>query len=206
VRKPTVTFVGSASSPAQVPTDGLPEVAFLGRSNVGKSRLLNALCGTRGLARVSATPGRTQLVNFFRMDDALYLVDLPGYGYARAAESVRQGFERLVTAYLGREVVALGVFLVDPRRPPTEADEMLRGYLDRLGLRYVVAATKADKLGHGELQRRRQELEQGLGRRAVGVIATSAADGTGLPELMRAVRSAAQAHGAVSGAAVGGEA
>jgi len=206
VRKPTVRFAGSAASPAQFPKDGLPEVAFLGRSNVGKSRLLNALCGIRGLARVSATPGRTQLVNFFLVDDAWYLVDLPGYGYARAPASVRRGFEGLVTTYLEREAVVLGVFLVDPRRPPTDADDLLRRYLDRLGLPYVVAATKADKLGSNELTRRRRELERGLGRKAREVIPTSAEDGTGLPELLRAIRRATEAHGTVRGAAVGREA
>ena len=86
-----VLFAGSAASPSQFPQDGLPEVAFLGRSNVGKSSLLNALARTRQLARVSSTPGRTRLVNFFRYGDTLYLADLPGYGYARVPESERQG-------------------------------------------------------------------------------------------------------------------
>ena len=84
-----MTFAGSAASPAQFPRDGLPEVAFLGRSNVGKSSLLNALSGSKDLARVSATPGRTRLVNFFRVDDELYFVDLPGYGYAKAPAKER---------------------------------------------------------------------------------------------------------------------
>jgi GTP-binding protein len=193
LKKPSVTFEGSAASPEQFPEGGLPEVAFLGRSNVGKSRLLNALCGTPGLARVSARPGRTQLVNFFRMDDRLYLVDLPGYGYARVPEKVQRGFESLVTSYLRRDAVALGVFLVDARHDPTEDDHMLRGFLDREGLPYLVAATKADKLGHGELARRRQGLAKGLGRTALGVFPTSAQDGTGVAELLRAIRQAALA-------------
>ena len=194
MKKHTVTFAGSAASPRQFPRDGLPEVAFLGRSNVGKSRLLNALVGARGLARVSGRPGRTQLVNFFRMDDALYLVDLPGYGYAKVAESVRRGFEELATSYLvGRDPLALCVFLVDARHDPTEGDETLRRLLDRLRLPYVVAATKADKLGKGALERRRRELEEGLFRGA-RVIPTSAEDGTGVPELLRAIRRAAEAH------------
>jgi GTP-binding protein len=206
VTKPTVRFAGSAGTPAQFPEDGLPEVAFLGRSNVGKSRLLNALVGVQGLARVSATPGRTRLVNFFRVDEAWYLVDLPGYGYARVPAAVRDGFETLVTSYLQREAVALGVFLVDPRRPPTEADQLLGRYLDRLGLPFVLAATKTDKLGGNELRSRLRELERGLGRKAVDVIATSAIDGTGVPELLRAIRHATEAHGTVRAAAVGREA
>jgi GTP-binding protein len=206
VRKPTVRFAGSAASPAQFPKDTLPEVAFLGRSNVGKSRLLNALLGTPGLARVSSTPGRTQLVNFFRVDDSWYMVDLPGYGYARVPQAVRRGFEALVTAYLEREAVALGVFLVDPRRPPTEEDDLLRRYLDGLRLPYVVAATKADRLGGNELRSRLRELARGVGRKALEVIATSAEDGTGLPELLRTIRRAIEAHGTARTVAVGREA
>jgi GTP-binding protein len=193
LKKPSVRFVGSAASPEQFPIDGLPEVALLGRSNVGKSRLLNALCGSEGLARVSAQPGRTQLVNFFRMDDSLYLVDLPGYGYARVPERVRRSFESLVTSYLQREIVALAVFLVDVRHEPTEGDEMLRRFLDAERLPYVVAATKADKVGRGELARRLQDLANGVGRAALGVIPTSAQDGTGVAELLRAIRQAAEA-------------
>ena len=115
-----MSFVGSAASPAGFPHDGAPEVAFLGRSNVGKSSLLNALAGVRGLARVSATPGLTRLVNFFRLAGGgwpdLYLVDLPGYGYAKAPRTERAAWEGLVTSYLlGREPLSLCVFLVDSR-------------------------------------------------------------------------------------------
>jgi len=137
LRKPTVTFFRSAAAPEQFPSDGLPEVAFLGRSNVGKSCLLNALCGTRGLARVSSQPGRTRLVNFFRVRGRtpFYLADLPGYGFARVARTVRASWERLVTGYLeGREALALCVFLVDARHDPMPGDETLKGYLDQLGL------------------------------------------------------------------------
>ena len=205
MKKPTVTFSGSAASPRQFPRDGLPEVAFLGRSNVGKSRLLNALAGVRGLARVSARPGRTQLVNFFRMDDALYLVDLPGYGYARLPEPVRRGFEALVTSYLAREEVALCVFLVDARHDATEGDDLLRRWLDHHHIPYVVAATKADKLGRAELARRRRELAAGVGRGALEVILTSAEDGAGVPALMTAIQRAAAAHAAGREAAVSRE-
>jgi len=187
-----VTFVGSAASPAQFPSDGLPEVALLGRSNVGKSSLLNALSGRRGLARVSSTPGHTRLVNFYRVDQSLYLADLPGYGYARVPERVRSGWERLVRSYVeGRRQLALCVFLVDARHEPMPGDELLRDYLDSLELDYVVAATKSDKLGRGERERRRRALRSGLGRRARDVVAVSAATGEGIDTLWKQIRTAA---------------
>jgi len=191
VRRPAVTFAGSAGSLEQFPRDGLPEVAFLGRSNVGKSSLLNALAGERNLARVSAEPGRTRLVNFFRVGGEMYLVDLPGYGYARVPEAVRRSWEKLVTSYLvGRETLALCVFLVDSRHDPMPADETLGDYLDHHGLPYVVAATKADKLSRGEAIRRREALARGLGRRAQDVFAVSASNPTGIDDLWRTIRAA----------------
>jgi GTP-binding protein len=189
-----VTFAGSAASPDQFPLDGLPEVAFLGRSNVGKSSLLNALAGRRDIARVSSTPGRTRLVNFFRVDDEMYLADLPGYGYARVPEAVRRSWERLVTSYLiGRASLALCVFLVDARHDPMPGDETLRAYLEHHGLPYVLAATKVDKIGRSEEARRRRELASGLGRKARDVVAVSATEGRGIDELWKAIRAAAQA-------------
>ena len=201
-----MTFTGSASSPAQFPRDGLPEVAFLGRSNVGKSSLLNSLAGTKGLARVSAEPGRTRLVNFFRVSGAprpqgagsgdLYLVDLPGYGYARVPRELRDGWERLVSSYLeGRDVLRLCVFIVDARHDPTEGDALLRGYLERNRRPYVVAANKIDKLGRGEARRRERRLAEALGAEAAaGVVPVSATRGTGVDKLWGIIRQAALAR------------
>lgn len=193
MKHPTVVFSGSAAQREQFPRDGLPEVAFLGRSNVGKSSLLNALCGVRGLARVSSTPGRTRLVNFFRVGDELYLADLPGYGYARVSQEERRGYERLVRAYMeGRTTLALGVFLVDARHEPGANDATLRGYLDALALPFVVAATKIDKLGRAEGSRRVAALKAGIGRGALDVIATSATTKTGIDVLWNVIRAAAK--------------
>jgi GTP-binding protein len=193
VKKPKVTFAGSAASPDQFPRDGLPEVAFLGRSNVGKSCLLNALAGTRGLARVSAQPGRTRVVNFFRVDDDLYLADLPGYGYAAVPEKLRRSWERLARSYLeGREALALCVFLVDVRHDPMPGDELLQRYLDELGLAYVLAATKSDKLGRGRLIQRRQALARAFGRATPAIVPVSGVTGLGTRELWGAIRQAAQ--------------
>jgi GTP-binding protein len=186
-----VTFVGSAVRREQFPRDGLPEVAFLGRSNVGKSSLLNALARSRNLARVSAQPGRTQTVNFFRVGNEMYLADLPGYGYARVPEAVRAGWEQIVTTYLtDRAPLALCLFLVDVRHEPSEGDETLHEWLDHFGFPYVIAATKADKLGRSELARRLKGLREGIGRTARDVIAVSAEDRTGIEELWGAMRRA----------------
>jgi len=187
-----VAFLGSAASPEQFPTGGLPEVAFLGRSNVGKSSLLNALVGVKNLARVSAQPGRTRLVNFFRVGSDLVLADLPGYGYAKVPESMRRGWEKLVTSYLDRRgALALCVFLVDARHPPTEGDETLRAYLDHQALPYVLAATKVDKLGRGAVSQCREGLARGLGRKATSVVPVSSVTRTGIDELWRTIRAAA---------------
>jgi GTP-binding protein len=173
----------------------LPEVAFLGRSNVGKSSVLNALAGARGLARVSSTPGRTQTVNFFRVGHELYLADLPGYGFARVPEATRQGWERLAVSYLdGRDPLALCVFLVDSRHEPMEGDLMLRAWLEDRRLPYVVAASKADKLGKSERARRVAALRRWAGSQARDVIAVSARERTGIDELWAAIRGAAADH------------
>lgn len=187
--------MGSAGSPEQFPRDGLPEVAFLGRSNVGKSSVLNSLAGAKGLARVSSTPGRTQTVNFFRAGHELYFADLPGYGYAKVPEAVRQGWERLVVSYLdGRDPLALCVFLVDARHEPMEGDEMLRAYLEDRRLPYVLAANKSDKLGHSERALRVAALKRWTGPRGRDVFAVSGRDGTGIDTLWAAIRGAAAEH------------
>jgi GTP-binding protein len=167
-------------------------VAFLGRSNVGKSSLLNALADVKNLARVSKTPGRTRLVNFFRVDDELYLADLPGYGYAKVTESMRRDWERLATSYLvGRPSLSLAVLLLDLRHDPSDADETMRAWLDHEGVPYVIAGTKADKLGRGQVESRRRQLASGIGQTARGVFATSAVTKAGIPGLWKALRTAA---------------
>jgi len=197
-----VTFAGSAASPDQFPRDGLPEVAFLGRSNVGKSSLLNALAGVRGLARVSSDPGRTRLVNFFRVSGAerpggagrgdLYLVDLPGYGYVKASRDVRESFERIAVSYLAdREPLRLCVFIVDARHEPSDRDQVLRAWLEEHGLPYLVAANKIDALSRGEANRRVAALGRGTLGGGQAVLGVSAERGTGIEDLWNAIRGAA---------------
>jgi GTP-binding protein len=168
-------------------------VAFLGRSNVGKSSLVNALLGAPGLARVSGTPGRTRTINFYRLGEELMLADLPGYGYARVPEAERRSWERLARAYLeGREPLALCVFILDARHEPMPGDQTLRAYLEECGLPYVVAATKADKLGRGALAARAAALRSWLGE-ARELIPVSAETGEGTEQLWKAMRAAAAA-------------
>ena len=132
-------------------------------------------------------------MNFYRVGHELYLADLPGYGYARVPEAMRRGWEDLVTSYLvGREPLALGVFLVDLRHEPQEGDWMLRTFLDRQGLPYVIAAVKADTVGRGPAVQRVGALRRDLGRQAVDVLPVSAKTGDGIGALWKTIRAAAE--------------
>lgn len=147
-------FGGSVARLAQLPADGGREIAFAGRSNAGKSSALNAIMGRRGFARVSKTPGRTQLINLFELGDGRRLVDLPGYGFARVPEPTRRNWERLLAAYLERRRSLAGVvMLVDARRGLTELDWRLVELLAPTGAALHAVLTKADKLGRGEARR-----------------------------------------------------
>jgi GTP-binding protein len=196
LKRPNVTFAASAASPKQFPRDGLPEIAFLGRSNVGKSSLLNALAGIRNLARISSQPGRTRAVNFFRVEHDMYFVDLPGYGYAKVPRAVRETWEALVTGYLlGRKPLALCVFLVDARHDPMANDLLLQEFLEQHELPWLLAATKADKLGRSARRHREGALSRGLGRSARAVVSVSAVERDGVSALWREIRRAAAGHG-----------
>ncbi len=144
-------FVTSAARPDQFPSDGLPEIAFLGRSNVGKSSLINALTGCKGLAFTSNTPGRTQTINFYRIHGSLYFVDLPGYGYARVPKELAGRWRDLIGSYLlGREALDLSFLILDSRRGWMEPDLQLKAWLELHNRRYQVIATKMDKLNQSE--------------------------------------------------------
>ncbi len=157
-------LLGSAAGPRGFPRPTLPEVAFVGRSNVGKSTLLNRLAGVRRLARVSRTPGRTRLVHFFEVPGSHRLVDLPGYGFAAVPESVRAGWEKLVLSYLiGRDGLALSLLLVDIRRDPADLDRKALALLADSGHPVAVVATKTDKLGVGEASARLRTLRGAYG-------------------------------------------
>lgn len=183
-------FETSAPSVDQAPEGGLPEVAIAGRSNVGKSSLLNALCGRRGLARTSRTPGRTQLLNVFRVTLAgpdakvdLRVVDLPGYGYAATHAGVRRGFGPMIEGYLkGRDALRALVLLIDLRRGLADLDRQLMEFVARRELPTLVVGTKADKLGAAARGLARRELASQLGADPHDVLLTSASAGIGLAD------------------------
>lgn len=178
-------FAGSAIGPRGFPGDRRPEIAFAGRSNVGKSSLLNRLLGRRGLARVSRTPGRTQTINFYRVNDAFYFVDLPGYGYARVSERVRRAWGAVVEGYLrGREVLRAVVIIVDARHPPTPLDQEMGAWLHAARIPQLVVMTKADKITRGAWRRSREIAAAALGiRNPNEVLLFSAVTGEGEEKL-----------------------
>jgi GTP-binding protein len=160
----------------------LPEVAVLGRSNVGKSTLINRLVGRKGLARTSATPGRTRRIHFYRVDERAYLVDLPGFGYASGSKTERAAFAPLVESYLTRSRVSLrgALVLIDARRGVQEDERELARYLAAEGIAARVALTKCDKLGRAEVARARREVAEKLGLDEAHVAAVSAQQSSGL--------------------------
>ncbi len=182
-----VEFVGSFPDPLVTLEPALPEIAFIGRSNVGKSSLFNALVGRPGLARVSGTPGKTTLLNAFRLPD-FYLVDLPGYGFARAGKSARAGYRTLVTRYLSERPTLAGVvWLLDIRRDPSPDDFDTQDLLIASGRPVLAALTKSDKLTRTAALTRTRELAAALGLQEDQVQLTSSKTRQGIPELAQSI-------------------
>ena len=185
-------FVTSAADAAGFPEPTLPEVAIAGRSNVGKSSLINALVGQDGLARTSRTPGRTRLLNWFAIDATppLHLVDLPGYGYAQVARETRASWLPLIEGYLdARRVLRAVVLLVDARRGPEAEEEDFVAWLRDRGLATIVVLTKADKLPKNQRQLAAAGARRALGLRREPIL-VSATRGDGLDDVWRAIRGA----------------
>jgi GTP-binding protein len=183
------TFVGSF--PSAFPDLGLPEVAFAGRSNVGKSSCLNRLLGSKKAARVSNTPGRTQLINLFTVMDEMVFADLPGYGFARVPDHVQAQWKGMIEGYLGeREALRLVILLVDARREPQEMDGMLLFGMREAGIPYLVVATKVDKLKKNEVQRSLARLTREFALRPGEIIGFSSMSGTGLDKLWECIEQA----------------
>lgn len=175
-------FTKSAFAKKHWTTDKLPEIAFLGRSNVGKSSLINSLLRRKGLARTSNTPGRTQSINFFLINESFYFVDLPGYGYAKVSKAMRQDWGKMAQEYLAqRDELVLSIQLVDSRHQPTALDLQLHEWLEFYGKNYIVVATKADKVSSNKLKKSLQEIKQAMP--AGRIIPYSSTTGMGKEEL-----------------------
>jgi GTP-binding protein len=184
-------FIAGAPSPAALPPEGLPEIAFVGRSNVGKSSLVNALTGRRTLARISNTPGRTRQINFFDLGSRLMLVDLPGYGYAEAPKSAVKSWTSLVRYYLRTRAALRRVcLLIDSRHGIKEPDRPLMRMLDDAGVSYQIVLTKADKAGNGEFAPVCDNITAELAAHVAAhpeIHLTSALDRRGIAELREAL-------------------
>jgi GTP-binding protein len=190
-RQQPVEFVGSFPDPKVRVDPPLPEIAFVGRSNVGKSTLLNSLIGRPGLARVSGSPGKTTLLNFYRLPQ-LYLVDLPGYGFARASKTDRAGYRALLRGYLRvRQTLAGIVWLLDIRHEPSREDREMQELLAESGYPVLAVLTKADKLTRSAMIERHRALAEVLGMEPDQVAVTSSRSGVGIAELAESVLAAA---------------
>jgi GTP-binding protein len=197
-------FVRSVPSLEFLPPPGRTELAFAGRSNVGKSSLLNAIVGQRGLARTSNTPGRTQELNFFEAPGAaLFLVDMPGYGFAKAPKEKVDAWTALVKDYLrGRPSLVRVFLLVDARHGLKPPDLAMMALMDEAAVSYQAVLTKADKIKPHEIERVRDVTAEALASHAAAyaaILATSAQKGTGIPGLRAEIARLAAAHGALSG-------
>jgi GTP-binding protein len=186
----TVEYAGTIASPGGRAPGTLPQVAFSGRSNVGKSSLINTvLKRTRSkLAHVSATPGKTQALNFYRVNERFFLVDLPGYGFARVPVAVRASWSRLIEWYLGESsLVSAVVHLVDARHPPTKHDHDMVEYLGTLGLPTLIVLTKMDKLKHAERSRAVARAREALALEESQLLPFSSKSGEGRDALLMAL-------------------
>ncbi len=187
---PKAVFKLSAYALTQVPQDRKPQVAFGGRSNVGKSSLINKILGQKRLCKTSSTPGRTQALNFFELDDKYYFVDLPGYGYARAPKSVREQWGKLTDKYLSESGTLSGmVCLIDCRRDLTDYDKHMFEWLMDNNVQHTIVLTKCDKLSGNKLAQAIRKINAVV---PSDVIPFSAQTGKGVPELWKWIRDVVQ--------------
>ena len=187
-----VEFLISAAAPKDFPKDRLPEIAFAGKSNVGKSSVINRVLQRKNFARVGERPGKTIHVNYFTVDSKCYFVDLPGYGYAKVSEKEKERWGKLMEDYFAASRIDLGVLIVDYRHPPTKNDITMANWFIQSGCPFVVVANKMDKLKKSELEPNlktiREDLELPEG---TPIIPFSAEKGNGRDELIRHILTAA---------------
>lgn len=184
-------FVISAVGPSQYPEDALPEVALAGRSNVGKSSLINRMINRKNLARTSSTPGKTQHLNYYRINDEIYFVDFPGYGYAKVSKTQREVWGKMIEKYLlERETLRLVLLVIDLRHPPSKDDELMYDWLKHYDLPVCVVATKADKIPKSRWQKHLKIIKEALVLRAGDpIIMFSSEEGLGRDELWAKITS-----------------
>lgn len=181
-------FIISAASPAQFPSRPIPHLVFAGRSNVGKSSLLNALVKRKNLAQTSKTPGKTRMINFFLVNDRMFFVDLPGYGFARVSKNERMQWEKLIESYFfDRSNIAVVFQLIDIRHDVKDSDLQLHQWLTHFQVPFHVVLTKADKLKRGQVRKQQLDLAFQLKMDAAAVIPTSSTSGLGLDQVWRAI-------------------
>lgn len=189
-------FIKSAAQPGEFLTDSLPQIAFSGKSNVGKSSVLNCVLRRKNFARVGQKPGKTIHINYFRIDGKAYFVDLPGYGYAQVAASEKERWSKLMERYFAApEHISLGVMIVDARHEPTKLDCVMADLFKSTGRLFVVVANKLDKLKPREIEPNMKLIRETLQLdEAVKLIPFSAEKGTGREELLREIETVAVKH------------
>ncbi len=186
-----VDFVKSVHDADQYPRHMFPEVAFSGRSNVGKSSLINMLLGRKKMARISSTPGRTRSINFYRVDDRFCLVDLPGYGYSKVPEEEKEKWAFLIEDYLHHRRNLRGIIqIVDARHEPSQDDHLMMDWLLSAGLDFIIAATKCDKLSRSKLKPQREMIANKLEVEMEKVLLTSAKNRAGKKRLITFIKNA----------------
>jgi GTP-binding protein len=185
----SATFIISATNPSQYPRHSLPEIAFIGRSNVGKSSLINSLAEKKSLAKTSATPGKTRLINFFNVNEELCLVDLPGYGYAKVSKELAESWRPMAETYLLKRENLRGIVLIlDIRHAPTPDDQSMKTWLDYHHIKTIAVATKADKLTKNQAVSRLKQIEKLLPTlEGEPLISFSAITGEGKKEIWKAI-------------------
>ena len=188
-----VEFLISAANPKDFPDDRLPEIAFAGKSNVGKSSVINRILQRKNFARVGDKPGKTIHVNYFTIDKTCYFVDLPGYGYAKVSQKEKDRWGKLMEDYFAAQRIDLGILIVDSRHPPTNNDITMANWFLDSGCPFVVVANKLDKLKKSEIEPNLQTIRDDLNLpEECPVISFSAEKGTGREDLLRIILNAAE--------------
>ena len=186
-----VEMVISAVRPDQYPEDGLPEFALAGRSNVGKSSFINRMIGRKALARISSKPGKTQTLNFYKIEEQLFFVDVPGYGYAKVSKSEREAWGKMIERYFtGRQELKAVVQIIDLRHPPTADDRMMYDFLKHYNIPCIVIATKADKIPKGKWDKHKKIVKETLEmEKNDPLIVFSSESGLGFEEAWRTIEN-----------------